>query len=568
MSGCLGLYLGEKTIKYAKIVIDSQNRVEIKKTGIKFVERDKFETIRALLPEINQENYPVSINLLSETYDNIKLINKLSKSDLVKVIDIEYEDICEKKGLNPIEFEKRYFVSPNENSNDETLDVILVKDKKVNLNHIKKSLPGVQISGLIPHRLSINNLVPPSEKNYILINFEEQTQISTVIKGEIKKSSFITVGFANVLEALAQNLNSYEKAYQTCKAMNVYGENTGNIPVECERIAEPIIQDVIHRVETTILEAKNDINKIYITGIGTMFANIDLLFKEYFGIETLLLKPYFIDVKVYENNLADILEVNSAISLAYETLMPRYKELNFAGNEKSKNKFLEMIMGKSKPKDKKEEKVKIAQVNMTDEEKELALTRANLASDTAKVKENNKVKLAAPNIEKVTTILTNIDIVLGCALMTYVAIGLFFDAQINFNKKDFLEKAQEINGLTQTIQGDLDYINGQKKQYEEVNKYVDTMLEKINNGEIGKLSTYNVAHFMQSVMSTIPANVKLLNVSSNDSKHVTMVIQSTTYNELGYFISKLKLEGTLKNIKINKVTHAEKIEIEIGGDLP
>ena len=566
MSGCLGLYLGEKIIKYAKVEIDSQNRVDIKKTGVRFVARDKFETVRSMLQEVNQEEYPVSINLLTETYDNLKLINKLSKSDLAKVINIEYEDICEKKGLNPNYFEKKYVVSNNENAEDETLNVLMVREKKETLDLIKKSLPGVEIGGLIPQRATIKNLVQPSEQNYILLNFEEQTQVITVLKGEVVKSSFITMGVANVLEALAQNLNSYEKAYEICKAMNVYGENTGNIPVECERLAEPIIQEMIHRVETNILESKKDINKIYITGTGTMFTNLDLLFKEYFGIETVLLKPWFIDLKAHENNLSEILEVNSAISLAYEVLLPTSKSLNFATGEKMKGKLFGFLGGKGK--EKSNSKEKIAEVNMTEEEKELALTRANLQTDIEKNKANKKVKIGSPNLEKVSSIVTNLDIVVGCALVTYIAIGLFFDMQIVSSKKEFVDKSREIGQLTQTIQSDLDYVNGQKKQYEEVNKYIDETLEKINNKEIGKLSTYNVAHFMQSVMSTIPANVKVQSITSNDSKHVKMKIVSTTYNELGYFVSKLKLEGTLNNIKIDKVLHGSEIQIEIGGDLP
>lgn len=571
MNGCLGIYLGEKIIKYAKVVMDSQNRIDIKKTGVKFVERDKFETVRAILEEINQENYPVSVNLLTETYDNLKLINKLSKSDLAKVINIEYEDICERKGITPENFEKKYYISPNENKEDETINVLMVREKKETLNLIKKSLPGVQLSGLIPQRLTVKNLVQPSEQNYILLNFEEQTQVITVVKGQIKKSSFITIGVANVLEALAQNLNSYSKAYEVCKAMNVYGENTGNIPVECERIAEPIIQEIIHRVETNIIDVKNDINKIYITGTGTMFTNLDLLFKEYFGIDTVLLKPWFIDLKAYENNLSDILEVNSAISLAYETLMPTYGSLNFAKEDDVKKKFLSMfsLKPKSKAKETKEEAPKIAEVNMTEEEKELALTRENLNKDIVKSKEKKKIKIGTPNFTKVNGILINLDIILSCALVTYILIGYFFDMQILANKEEFSDKSNEINQLTSSIQGDLDYLNGQKKQYEDVNKYVEEVVEKIHNKEIGKLTTYNVAHFMQSVMTTIPGNVKVVKISSNDAKHVTMIMTSTTYNELGYFVSKLKLEGTLNNIKINKVQHGtEEIQIEIGGDLP
>ncbi len=560
MSGCLGIFIGEKIVKYAKLNSNAQGRVTIGKTGIKFINRDKFETIRELLNEVNHENLPISINLLSESYENITLINKLSKADMAKVINIEFEDICEKKGLRPNDFEKKYTIT-GEDQKNEAINITLVREKKETLNTIKESLPGTNIAGIIPQRLAIPNLVPPSESNYIIVNLEEQTQVITVIKGKVKKNTFITLGIGNILEALSENLNSYTKAYEVCKAMNVYGENTGNVPVECERLAEPIIQDMIHRIESQIMEIKNDVNKIYITGVGTMFSNIDLLFKEYFNMDATLLKPHFIDEKANLANLGDILEVNSAISLAYEVLYPRYKDLNFAKGKTMSEKISEMLTPK-----KKEPKKLVSTVNMTEEERELAKTRENLQKDIKKAKK--PLVIENVNFDKITSTISKINIVASCALVTYMAIGIFFDMQIVNSQSDFLEKSKEINEITRKIDDDIKYVESQTKEYQEVNNYVSTTIEKINNKEIGKLSTYNVAHFMQSIMSVIPANVNVESLSSNDSKHVTMNVKATTYNELGYFISKLKLEGTLNNIKINKITHGAEIQVEIGGDLP
>lgn len=560
MSGCLGIFIGEKIVKYAKLASDAQGRVSIGKTGVKFINRDKFETVREVLNEVNQENLPISINLLSESYENITLINKLSKADMAKVINIEYEDICEKKGVKPDDFEKRYTIT-GEDTENEAINVTLVRERKQTLDKIKESLPGANLAGLIPQRITLKNLVPPSEGNYIIVNLEEQTQVITVVKGRIKKNTFITLGIGNILEALSENLNSYTKAYEVCKAMNVYGENTGNVPIECERIAEPIIQDMIHRIESHILESRKDISKIYITGVGTMFSNIDLLFKEYFNIETTLLKPHFIDERANLANLGEILEVNSAISLAYEYLHPIYKDLNFAKGKTVSEKISAMFTPK-----KKEEKKLISTVNMTEEERELAKTRENLQKDIKKSKKTFTIEAA--NIDKVTSTISKINIIASCALVTYLAIGVFFDMQIVSSQSDFLEKSKEINEITRKINDDIKYVESQTKQYEEVNNYVSTTIEQINNKEIGKLSTYNVAHFMQSIMSIIPANVNLETLSSDDNKHVTMNVKSTTYNELGYFISKLKLEGTLNNIKINKITHGAEIQVEIGGDLP
>ena len=73
---------------------------------------------------------------------------------------------------------------------------------------------------------------------------------------------------------------------------------------------------------------------------------------------------------------------------------------------------------------------------------------------------------------------------------------------------------------------------------------------------------------MQKVMKFIPKNVQLLTIQSDDNKHVTISAKSSSYAALGYFVSQLKLEGIIDNVKINSVAHGSEIQVSIGGDLP
>ena len=73
---------------------------------------------------------------------------------------------------------------------------------------------------------------------------------------------------------------------------------------------------------------------------------------------------------------------------------------------------------------------------------------------------------------------------------------------------------------------------------------------------------------MQKIMKFIPKNVQLISIESNDNKHLTISAKSTSYAALGYFVSQLKLEGIVNNVKIDSVSHGSEIQISIGGDLP
>ena len=106
------------------------------------------------------------------------------------------------------------------------------------------------------------------------------------------------------------------------------------------------------------------------------------------------------------------------------------------------------------------------------------------------------------------------------------------------------------------------------QKYKEINEMVNDVLNKIQQNEIGALRTYNVANFMQKVMKFIPKNVQLITIESNDNKHVTISAKSGSYAALGYFVSQLKLEGIINNVKIDSVSHGAEIQVSIGGDLP
>ncbi|MNP32469.1 Fimbrial assembly protein (PilN) [compost metagenome] len=94
------------------------------------------------------------------------------------------------------------------------------------------------------------------------------------------------------------------------------------------------------------------------------------------------------------------------------------------------------------------------------------------------------------------------------------------------------------------------------------------MVEQIENQQIGKFSTYNIAAFMQKIIKVIPKTVQLKTITTDDSRNVKITAQSNSYADLGYLVAQMKLENVLKNVKINSITNGTTIAVEIGGELP
>ena len=47
-----------------------------------------------------------------------------------------------------------------------------------------------------------------------------------------------------------------------------------------------------------------------------------------------------------------------------------------------------------------------------------------------------------------------------------------------------------------------------------------------------------------------------------------MTATSSSYADLGYFVAALKINSTLKDVKINKIENGDVTTVEIGGELP
>ena len=530
MGACLGICLGDKLVKYARLEQDDKTKnISLNSYGTKYVTGDAKEVIPQIISETASTGVPLCLSLPNAYNMTTEVLKQLGKNDVNSVIGLEVGDYATSKGINEKTLEYRYMLANSRQSTDSYTAQIYVGEKSDIAEYTEdETLKGV-VAGMYPIEYVLTGLIK-NYSNYLLLNVEDKTSLIYVCGDKVTKINEIDVGMKNILDAIAEREGSYSKAYDICKGINVYTDDEG-LSQDLEKIIEPVIQDLLNRVRNNLTESNIKVEKIYLNGLVNLFINIDVLFEQFFSITTEKVRPHFLEVEEAKYNMAEVIEVNEATALAYEGLTKSKNELNFVAKQSSKFSLKGIKLGGTS---------------------------------------GGKKTFVMPNInkEKIENAMMFATLTAGTVFTGYVAFSSIYNAEMVRLAKKVTEKTNALKLETATINTDISYIKNNTDKYTTYNNYISQTVEKIREGKIGKYTTYNVANFMQKVAKYIPTNVQLETISSNDNKTVTIVAKSTSYAELGYFISQLKLQGILENVKTGKVEHGTSITVTIGGDLP
>lgn len=330
MSSCLGMYIDDKVIKYAKVSKD-HNDFKVESFGVKF-----YEDIGAAIKQIVEETYsykiPISVNLSNEMYVYFDMFSLLGKNYLQKAIKTEFESYCLEKEYNSNVFETRYALVNNLEDKDK-IRVINVCANKLELNKRNQQLEGYRLSSISPISMAITNLIDfnPKESS-LIINLEERTTITTVVDQKIYEIQILEEGSTDILNKINRKENSYSKAYEACKNTTIYtadGQELSDEQSYTEDIM-PTLSSIVSKVKKYIDESLVTIKNVYITGTLSCINNVDLYFQEYLpGVTCKILKPYFIKNDVKGISTKDYIEVNSAIALGLQGLNEGVTGMNF-----------------------------------------------------------------------------------------------------------------------------------------------------------------------------------------------------------------------------------------------
>ncbi len=331
MQSCLGLYLENNLIKYAKLSKDKDN-FRIESFGIKFFDNIE-ETIKQIISETYSFKTPISINLTDEKYTYAQLFSLLNKKDLEKAVDTEFEYFCNETNKNRKALEFRNLLIPSLEDKDRVTSLYAYTDKSDIVRKLQ-ILDSYAVRNVVPLPLVISDLSTfANKKNSVVVNIEKNTSVTTIVNGEIQKVDIIESGTREILDSIMLKENSYDKAYEICKNTTIYTAQGRNLQIEENDYLDdiiPTLYKIVDRLKEIIVENNIDISNIYITGLAAVINNVDLYFQENFpDKECEILAPFFIQKTNVKLNIKDYIEVNSAVALALSGLGVGHKGINF-----------------------------------------------------------------------------------------------------------------------------------------------------------------------------------------------------------------------------------------------
>ncbi len=547
MASCLGLYVEQNLIKYAKVSKD-RDTIKIESFGIKFYDR-LGEAIRQIISDTISFKTPISINLSDETYNYFYMFSLLNKNDLKKAIATEFESICVDKNINKNAFETRYALA-NSIEDKEKIKVIHVSINKNSLNTLEQQLGEYTASTISPIGTSIANVAGLKEKeNVVIINMEEKTTVTTIVDQKIYSVETIEEGSKNVLDSINIKENSYSKAYEICKNSTIYTMEGKELQDEENEYLDdimPTLYKIASKVKETLANKTIKIDKIYITGTLSIVNNVDLYFQEFFSTEKCeVMKPYFLkdNIKI---NMKDFIEVNSAIALAMQGLGYGLKDMNF--KKRNWKDELNITFSKSNSADGQKGKSGITNKNI-----DLSgLFRFNL---------NEK-------LDNIEVWMLRVAGGILALIIIYVGFVMFLDYSLESKNKEVADVKQYTQAQINAVNNDISKVNQKTNQYQQLSDNLKNISEEAAENSRNKKSIPNL---LSQIMFSIPQGVQVTSIENTNGRHIIINAQSEKYEQLGIFKAILKTQGILAPDTVVSSSGSKSnnvVQIVIEGDLP
>lgn len=539
MSICLGLYIEDNLIKYAK-VSRKKDEMKVEAFGIKF-----YDNIEKAIDQVIEETYsqkvPISINLSEEIYNYFDMFSLLTKQDLQKAISTEFESYCADRGYNPNAFETRYAICDNSLDKDK-IKVIHIAENKIELANRIQQIDGYKLSNISPISMSIPNLLNnEEEKNYMIVNIEDMTTITTILNNKVYDVEKIEEGSRDILSRINLKENSYSKAYEICKNTTIYTSEGKNLQEGEQNYLEdivPTLYDVLGVVRKKINEVTEKIEKVYITGTAALINNIVLYFQEYLlDTDCEILRPYFVK-NTKAINIKDYIEVNSAISLALMGLGEGISGINFR-----KQTFADKIPD---------------------------WLKIQVSSEKNPKKRKNQGGLftwdLGQKLDKTEIGLVRIAVFMLLLIIIYSAFSAVLAFSMTNKKNEAIDSINHTNKEISKISTDDEKIKSKTNEYSTI---IENIQSFSNNSSERNRTRNAIPNLLNQIMASIPTNVQITSIENTTDTHIVMEAKSTKYEQLGFFIATLKNEVILQDvISTAGQKEGDIVTIKIEGELP
>lgn len=581
MPSCLGIYIDKNIIKYAKVTSDKATAgITLDAHGVKFYDNVQ-ATVAEIAEEVDMRNGPISVALSNEEYYMTQVFSNLKKKDMMELILAEYSEKNTKEGIPTSIMEMRFKLAQNIGVLDKNL-ALCVSTSKAELANINQNFSEFKIASIEPLPVSIKNLFANEaiDEESIVINIEDKTTITLFTKNEIQHLESFELGAEEIINQLAIKYNSTAKAYEACKSVSVYADDIENQDGEAREILDviiPVLYDIRQRVEAIVEPYNKIIKKVYITGTAAIINNVDLYFQQIFAKPTCeVLIPFFI--RKDNPKIKEIIEVNSALALALDGIGMASPEYEFSLAAKK-------VLGTKSLKDfAKKIKLDKAKKVVTEKFNEL---KAKLPAFASKgKKKRGKVKIdfvegsadiasianddesdeeKTRNFDALAGWLRRLAIMLGMVLAFYSVVAVYSANQIDKKNTDTLKQISLVNANVSAANQDATFLRGQAEKYIEITNKLKAIITKINEQTS---RGFDIPNFLSKVMFIMPANVVVTSIDVSETGNVLIKAESGQHAQLGYLVSRIKLEKILLDVNMEVVDMSGNIKILISGVLP
>ena len=539
MANCLGLYVENNIIKYAKMSKD-HDQLKVESFGVKFY--DNLETaVKQIIDETYSYKVPISINLSEEIYNYFDMFSMLTNKDLIKAIKTEFDMYCGEQGYNPNVFETRYVVSKNP-EDKEKLKVIHIAANKIELNKKVQSFEKYNFKNILPTPLTITNLIETRPKeNYLIVNMEANTTVTTIIDENIYDINTFDIGCQEFLTKSNLKENSLAKAYEICKNTTIYtseGKELQENEIGYLEDIMPTLYNIVGNVRKIINESEEKISKVYLTGTATLINNIDLYFQEYLSeVNCEILKPYFVNA-TNDINIKDYIEVNTALSLAMSGLGNGVQGINF-----KKLGFADKIPDWMK--------IEIS----PGKEKQSKLAQSGWFTNDLGEK-----------LDKTEIGLLRTAGALAILFIVYSSFSSLLNKQMDKKENDAKQSISNTTAQIQLADNDKSKIDSRTNDYATMIQSLQDLNDKIADANKTRDAIPNL---LNSIMYIVPENVQVTSIQNTTGTHIVIEAQSNKYEQLGMFKAKLDTGMYLSNVISTSGQQSNNIiKVKIEGDLP
>lgn len=542
MPSCLGIQIDKNIIKYAKVQKEKDS-IKVEAFNIMFYE-DLKETIDRIIEETNSFKTPIVVNLSDEKYDYFQAPALLNKNDRKSHVQIEYDLFCEEQKINKNTIETRFIFTTNPD-NPDMVRSIVVTGNQGDIEQKKLDFSEYKLEQISPLSTAIANLVEKNEKeNSVIINIENKTQITTLLKNEIVKIDTIDEGMGEILGKISLIENSKQKSYDVCKNTTIYTQQAESISEGNEHLDSimPTLNKIATKVKNIIETNGIGISRVYITGLATAINNIDLYFQDFFTeVKCEILKPFFSNTSSIKTSIKDYIEVNSAIALALDGIGYGFTELNFISSKNAISKGF--------------------------------VKRADKKTDKKSVKKKSGLKDKKNNFSMSGTLVPlewmfiRISIALLIIIIGYIAVTSSINEKIQNEIAIVKGATYDAEKEVKKAESDIKVVQGQTERY---NKAIEELKKLEENGLSSTIVPKSaIPNLLYRLIEITPSLVRIISIENTQGTHIVISAESQYYEQLGFLNAAISTNEYLLNVKSTSgVKKDGMVNVIIEGDLP